>query len=307
MKYTSKKKILLPIAMSSILIGLIGLVFSVFSTRAATITPGPLSISYTGDQLFNETNIAPGDIFVKDVSVRNTGTLPHSFSISVTNVSGDLANIIQIEPRENGAAIWNETLAGLGALSNQSKVVLASIDPGATRNLQFAAIFPATSGNEYQGQSATNFNFVFGNESTDQSEPSSFSSPRTRSLGQSIISAITYNPPANDTAQAQPDQTNPNQDGTAKGATTVAKELCFWWLVALIILVISLILYYRYNKGREKLVVWWLWPVLFAAVLYVGHYYVDKSYQQTIFCHWFWAIEAAVLLVYYIFELKYKE
>jgi len=299
-----KKKTGYLIASVSVCIGLLGLIFSVIGTRAATLTPGPLSISYAGDQLFNETNIEPGDVFIKDISITNTGTLPHSFSMSAGNVSGNLANVIQIEPRDGGSAIWNETLANLAAIPNGSKVVIASIGPKSTKNLQIAAIFPSASGNEFQGQSSANFSFIFGNESTDKAELSSFTSLRPRSLGQSIISAITYNPPSEDTSQAQPDQTNSNSDGTAKGTTTVVKELCFWWLVALVILIISLILYYRYNKGREKLVVWWLWPILFAAALYVVHYYVDKSYQQTIFCHWFWAIEAATLIVYYIFELR---
>ncbi|MEI8061391.1 MAG: TasA family protein [Candidatus Berkelbacteria bacterium] len=309
MKKIYSKKIGLIVALASVLVGLVGLVFTSYKIYAANLTAGPLAISYSGDQLFNESNIKPGDIFIKDVSVKNNGTLPHSFSISASGVSGSLATVLQIEPREGGSAIWNQTLSGLASLPNGTKTIISEIAPGATRNLQIAAIFPSSAGNDIQGQATTSFNFNMGTESTDQVEPSGFSSPPA-SLNQRVRTAITYNPPASSQTENSV-STTPSGTGnqvagasTVAGATTVAKELCFWWLVALIILIIFLILYHRYQAKEGKVVVWWLWPILFSGVLYVAHYFIDRSYQQTIFCHWFWAIEIITLIVYFIIDSR---
>jgi len=309
LKNIIRRKIGLVIALVSITIGFTGLVYSSYKTYAANLNAGPLTISYAGDQLFNESNIKPGDVIVKDLSVKNNGTLPHSFSMSASNVTGNLASVLQIEPRENGLVFWNETLANLASLPNGSKVVIGSIDPGATRNLQIAAIFPGSAGNDYQDKSVVNFSFSFGNESTDTPEGNP-SPPPGITFGQRVLSAITYNPPA---AGTTGDQGVTGQPGTtggetvagaesgARGATTEAKSLCFWWLVILIILIVSLVLYHRYIK-EEKPAFWWIWPIVMATLLFFIHYYFDRNYQKTIFCQYFWAVEAVVLIIYYLLE-----
>jgi len=314
LKNIIRRKIGLVIALVSITIGFTGLVYSSYKTYAANLNAGPLTISYAGDQLFNESNIKPGDVIVKDLSVKNNGTLPHSFSMSASNVTGNLASVLQIEPRENGLVFWNETLANLASLPNGSKVVIGSIDPGATRNLQIAAIFPGSAGNDYQDKSVVNFSFSFGNESTDTPEGNP-SPPPGITFGQRVLSAITYNPPA---AGTTGDQGVTGQPGTtggetvagaesgARGATTEAKSLCFWWLVILIILIVSLVLYHRYIK-EEKPAFWWIWPIVMAAVLFFVQYYFDRSYQKTIFCQYFWAVEAVVLVVYFGIEIYFTK
>jgi len=303
------RKIGLAVALTSIAVGLTGLVVTSYKTYAANLTAGSLTISYDGDQLFNETNIKPGDVIERNISVTNNGTLPHSFSMSASNVTGNLASVLQIEPRENGLAFWNETLASLASLPNGSKVIISSIDPGATRNLQIAAIFPASAGNDYQDKSVVNFSFSFGTESTDQVENQS--PPPEISFGQSLLSAITYNPPAAGTTGDQGVTGQPGTTGTGgavagaesdtRGATAEAKSLCFWWLVMLIILIIALVLYHRYIK-EERPAFWWIWPIVMAAVLFFVQYYFDRSYQKTIFCQYFWAVEAVVLIIYYLLE-----
>jgi len=310
LKNIIRRKIGLVIALVSITIGFTGLVYSSYKTYAANLNAGPLTISYAGDQLFNESNIKPGDVIVKDLSVKNNGTLPHSFSMSASNVTGNLASVLQIEPRENGLVFWNETLANLASLPNGSKVVIGSIDPGATRNLQIAAIFPGSAGNDYQDKSVVNFSFSFGNESTDTPEGNP-SPPPGITFGQRVLSAITYNPPAAGTTGDQGVTGQPGTTGTGgavagaesdtRGATAEAKSLCFWWLVMLIILIIALVLYHRYIK-EERPAFWWIWPIVMAAVLFFVQYYFDRSYQKTIFCQYFWAVEAVVLIIYYLLE-----
>jgi len=39
-------------------------------------------------------------------------------------------------------------------------------------------------------------------------------------------------------------------------------------------------------------------------ILFFVQFYFDKFYQPTIFCHWFWAVEAVVLIIYYFLEIR---
>jgi hypothetical protein len=306
------------IALASVVIGLIGLVFSSYQIYAANISAGVLNISFDGDQLFSESNLAPGDEVVKDLTVTNTGTLPHSFSIAANGVSGALADVLQIEPRDGALVFWNETLANLGSLPNGSKVIIPSIPAGESRTIQIAAMLPASVGNDYQGESTSSFSFVMGNESTDQPEPSSNPSPPISfatsdpgpSIGTTTGLAVALGGDGEDVDD--PSDTTfageSSEEKTAeetKGATTIAKDLCFWWIVMLIILIAFLLIYHRYIR-EERPAFWWLWPIVMAAVLSFIQLFFDRHYQPTIFCRWFWALEAGILVIYYIYE-NYSE
>jgi len=304
------------IALASVVIGLIGLVFSSYQIYAANISAGVLNISFDGDQLFSETNLAPGDEVVKSLTVTNTGTLPHSFSIAANGVSGALADVLQIEPRVGAVIPWNETLANLGSLPNGSKVIIQSIPAGESRTIQIAAILPASVGNLYQGESTSSFSFVMGNESTDQPEPSSNPSPPV-TLGTSGSASIagqeTIGGVAGESIETNDQNVTEENDGNilgisdegTKGVATIARDLCFWWIVVLIILIAFLMIYHRYIK-EERTVFWWLWPVVMATVLFFVQMIFDRYYQPTVFCRWFWALEAGVLVIYYIYE-NYSE
>ncbi len=299
------------IALISMALGIIGLVFCSYKTYAGNLTAGPLAVSYAGNQLFNESNLAPGDIVIKDLSVKNNGTLPHSFSMSTSSVVGNLASILQIEPSENGTVIWSETLANLASLPNGTKEIISSIPAGATRNLQIAAIFPASSGNNYQNQSVS-FSMSFGNESTDITEPNKFTSEVDNSLIQRVSRVIRYNStesgqPQNSVSTSPPTAAGGSEgisDAGVKGSTTKALQLCFWWLVIAVILIIFLIIYYRYLAKAEKVITWWIWPVFAATIFYFLQNYFDQYYQPTIFCHYFWVIEFLILVPFYFFEIR---
>lgn len=316
MKKFFKKQLGLKIALLSIVIGLVGLVFSSYQIYAANISAGVLNISFDGDQLFSETNLAPGDVVVKNLTVTNTGTLPHSFSIAANGVSGVLADVLQIEPRDGALVFWNETLANLGSLPNGSKVIIPSIPAGESRTIQIAAILPASVGNLYQGESTSSFSFVMGNESTDQPEPSSNPSPPVTFgtsgsagvAGQGTVGGVAgegaETNDQNATGENDDNILGTSDEGT-KGAATTARDLCFWWIVVLIILVAFLMIYHRYIK-EERPAFWWLWPVVMVAVLFFVQLIFDRYYEPTVFCRWFWALEAGVLVIYYIYE-NYSE
>lgn len=316
MKKFFKKQLGLKIALLSIVIGLVGLVFSSYQIYAANISAGVLNISFDGDQLFSETNLAPGDVVVKNLTVTNTGTLQHSFSIAANGVSGVLADVLQIEPRDGALVFWNETLANLGSLPNGSKVIIPSIPAGESRTIQIAAILPASVGNVYQGESTSSFSFIMGNESTDQPEPSSNPSPPVTFgtsgsagvAGQGTVGGVAgegaETNDQNATGENDDNILGTSDEGT-KGAATTARDLCFWWIVILIILVAFLMIYHRYIK-EERPAFWWLWPVVMAAVLFFVQMIFDRYYEPTVFCRWFWALEAGVLVIYYIYE-NYSE
>ena len=145
----------------ALLVLLFVVVFCVPKVYAATVNAGVLEISYSGDgALFNSTNIYPGYSEVKTVLIKNTSRSSRSFSIAVSGQLGSLANVLQIEPRnfETGVPIWNKTISNI-AKAPKSDLILSSIAPGQTRQIEIAAILPDNVGNEYQD--ASTFAFVF--------------------------------------------------------------------------------------------------------------------------------------------------
>ena len=143
------------------------------TARAEVITAGPLTIEYSGSgPIFSEPDLAPGDMFVKQLSVTNNGTIVHSFAISATNVSGDLSDKINIMPELYSVELWSETILALSQLPEQSKIVIPSIDPGETIAVNLIAKFDSQYGNELQDKVVT-FDLVVGSE---EAEPSATSS-----------------------------------------------------------------------------------------------------------------------------------
>lgn len=314
LKKFSTRKIGLWISIASLIAGFIGLGIFSYKTYAATVNAGVLQIEYDGTgALFNDLNIAPGFTITKIVKVTNTGTVPHSFSIAVDKVLGPLADVVHIKTGYDGIEVWDKTISEIVKYTN-SEPIIGSLAPGSSKNVEFTAYLPGDVGNDYMGESTFAFDFVVGNESTDMPEPSGNPSPPPGiNFGQRVLSAITYKPPAAGTTGDQGVTGQPGTTSTGgavagtetgtKGAATVARSLCFWWLVMLVILIIALILYHRYIK-EEKPVFWWIWPIVIAVILFFVQFYFDKFYQPTIFCHYFWAIEAGVLLIYFVLEIR---
>ncbi len=156
--------------------------------RAETITTGPLSVEYSGSgPIFSEPDLAPGDMFVKQLSVTNNGTIPHNFAIATTNVSGDLSDKINIVPELYSVELWSETILSLSQLPEQSKEVIQSIAPGETVAVNLIAKFDSKYGNELQKKTAT-FDIVVGSE---QAEPSATGSPTDSAMGTGTVASTT--------------------------------------------------------------------------------------------------------------------
>lgn len=151
---------------SVLFLAIFGLVVS--SAKAATLKPGPLSITYDGDgAIFSELNIAPGSEYIKELTVTNNGSVAHSFAISTTNVTGELADHIYIEPEENGNIIWSLTIYQLSILPEESQTIIPSINPNETKIINLKARFDSSETSKMAGKTV-NFNFIFG---TQEAEP----------------------------------------------------------------------------------------------------------------------------------------
>lgn len=299
------------IVLSSLLLGLFGLVDSAILTRAASISAGVLDINFAGapGPLFNATNIAPGYSETKSLIVTNTGRVSHSFSIAVSGELGTLADVLTIEPKILGSTVWSKTIAEIAKNPN-SDIIIGSIAPGGSATVDLTAKLATSVGNDFQGKSTMAFSFVMGNESTDQSEPPADTSRQLSTALQPGISGVTSTlispeatpeTPPTDQGQVKGDESN----GTAAGVSTSDKINCFWWWLLLILLLIVTGIC-AYFDPKEKKVVIRAIPLFFAAILYPVHWILHSYYTPVKMCDYFVWLELITLVLYYGF-LYYKE
>lgn len=160
---------------------LVGLSFAnyVQKVQAENLTAGPLTISYPGvGSLFSQMNISPGDDFQKTITVTNNGTISHSFAIATKNVTGDLAQKLQIQPYVLGSQVWSASIADLAVVPTESKVILSNIAPGNTQTVDLKAVLDSSLDNNYQEESVK-FDLVFGSEEAEPTPTSTLTSTST--------------------------------------------------------------------------------------------------------------------------------
>ncbi len=134
---------------------------------AATITPGPLVITYDGEgSLFSENKLEPGDKIAKTLTVTNNGRIAHNFAMATANISGELADQITLSALEDSKVIWTNTILELSSADNQSKFI-TSIAAGQTKQVVIEANFLTSAGNNVAGKSVS-FDITYG---TEESEP----------------------------------------------------------------------------------------------------------------------------------------
>jgi len=155
------------IVILSLVLGLVGLAGFARSVNAVNLSAGPLAISYDGTTVFSQSDVAPGTTYSKDITVTNNGTVAHSFALATTNVSGDLADQIYIEPWVDAAAVWKASVEDLSNLPTESKTIVSSIAPGASVVVTLKAAMGEAAGDAYQNKNVT-FDIVFG---TQEAEP----------------------------------------------------------------------------------------------------------------------------------------
>lgn len=329
------------------LVLLLSAVMFVSKTFAATTNVGFLVLNYAGDPpLFHEVNIAPGFNIIKTVSVTNTGQASHSLSIAVSGKLGELAKVLEIEPRDGDTHIpfWRKPIVDI-AKDPASDLIFASIAPGQTKILEMAAYLPEDIGNEYQNKSTDAFDFVLTSE--DEDNPSNNNSnsnfnanANTNSgagdntngsagsiaLGNTSGSAssiarigagrILSLSNTNSSGVAESTNTNANpaviqiggdDDGQAEGAATNDQKWCFWWWVLLILLFLFLALY-EYVTRKLRNIFYEFWPIFAGALVVVVHWILHDYYRPVKWCGWtFYLILIALVLLYYIVRLYIRK
>jgi hypothetical protein len=296
------------ILLISVFFGLASAIKHSLFIYAKTINAGVLRIEYPDSgALFSASNIAPGYEETKTIKVTNTGVLPHSFSIAVTGALGPLAEVLEIEPKINNVSIWKKTVTNIAKFP-QSDVIISSIAPGSSINIDFTARLPLTVGNEYQGKTTSAFDFIVGNESTDQPEPSP--TPITPAtpiipafLGPGLAApGITPSVTTPSAVALKPQEKGVSEEKQVKGV--LKRVLCWWWLILSLIFAIFLIVYgyfvyKRKIKEDKNLLLSWLWPFIGAAVFYIIHLFAHRYFEPSRWCSYFLWIEIAELIIYF--------
>jgi len=315
-------------------IGGISTVAFALKTEAASQTAGDLTIEYPGSgALFNASNIAPGYEEVKTITVTNTGTVNHTFSIALTEANGTLATALRFEPRNFDTKVpyWNHTLREI-ADDSDGFLVLSAITPGQTVKIDLAAILPASTGNEYQATQVETFGIIFGFDSTYNIVPiivfdnppdgsgggttsggtlstsgtSGSGTPVTPRLSRTTgIGGVTPSPSGE---TVTPSTTTPGgnelgeketaSEDQVKGASTEGEIVCFWWWILLIIFAIFLIIYGMIAR-KNKIYLSWLWPVVGGLILVVAHEIFHRYYFPSKYCDYFVWSELLMLIPYY--------
>jgi len=119
---------------------------------------GDLTVTFPSSPFFSETNMAPGDVVDKTLTVENNGPVPRMVAVRAHDVSRDpagppdLDDVLTLDIKEGAT-----TLASFGSLktflNDADGVLLSILNPGDTTSYTFEVDFPTSAGNEFQGRS----------------------------------------------------------------------------------------------------------------------------------------------------------
>ncbi len=125
------------------------------SVLAFTKTSGDLTITYPNEPLFNETNIAPGYLTSKIITVANNADEDKNVGVEFTSTSAaELDEVLIFSIQEDGTTIYGgsadpKTLADLVIAG---EISLTTLSPGASSDFTIEAELKADVTNEYQGK-----------------------------------------------------------------------------------------------------------------------------------------------------------
>jgi len=138
----------------------------------ATLSCGDSGCSGIGGAIFNETNITPGALISKTLTVTNNYSQTRSFAVEVvssnfSDSSPSLADGLTVTIKDNSDTTILYGPKTLNQWKNDGFVNLASIDPGASKEFLFEVNFSDV-GNDFQGLSIS-FDLNFGFEGVEES------------------------------------------------------------------------------------------------------------------------------------------
>ncbi|MET1038051.1 MAG: TasA family protein [Aeromicrobium sp.] len=154
-------KILLPlatlVAAGAIAVGSGATFTSTSANTISSVTSGTLSQSNTkaNAAVFNLTNIKPGDVVNGSLTIKNTGTLPATFSLTETASANGFtaANLtLDITNTTTKKVVFSGTF---GDLVDGTKTDLGLVGPGVSNDYTFSAKLAASTPNDDQGKTAS--------------------------------------------------------------------------------------------------------------------------------------------------------
>lgn len=131
------------------------LFFSAVSVRDSLFHTGDIGIDLNGGEPVireEEFSFEPGMTVAKDFYVRNDGTWDEYWRLYLADVSGGLADVLEITVADGGEVLYSGTAAGLAGRESAASGdgVLAV---GERRELTMTFHYPESAGNEGQGES----------------------------------------------------------------------------------------------------------------------------------------------------------
>lgn len=166
MSVSRTKKILVPLATltvaGAIAVGSGATFTSTTGNTISTVTTGSLkhTNSKDGAAIFNLTTMKPGDTVNGSLVIKNTGTLPASFSLTETSsanafgekAAGDNYLKLVVTNVTTNAQVYSGTFGGL---VDGAKTALGDIAADATSTFRFSVTLDADAPNSEQGKTAS--------------------------------------------------------------------------------------------------------------------------------------------------------
>ncbi len=155
------KKILVPLATllaaGAIAVGSGATFTSTSANSLSAVTSGTLTQSNSKDNaaIFNLTNIKPGDTVNGALTIRNTGSLPATFSLTETastnGFAGSALSLVVTNTTTN-TTVYSGTFGGL---VDGTKNDLGVVAPGVSNNFTFSVKLAQDTPNTQQGKTAS--------------------------------------------------------------------------------------------------------------------------------------------------------
>jgi hypothetical protein len=119
---------------------------------------GDFTVIFPSTPFFNETNLAPGAIINKTLTVHNDIVVPRMASIKATNVTRSpglpkLDEILTLDIKDGATTLFTGHLSDFLNNTNPDGMQLDIINPGVTKSYAFHLELPTSAGNIYQNRS----------------------------------------------------------------------------------------------------------------------------------------------------------
>ena len=143
-----------------IIAGVAGLVMVIKDTKI-TKAFGDFIVTFPSSPFFHETNLVPGDVVNKSLTIKNSGTLARMVAVKADQVSRspasnpNLDDALNLKISESSNTLYGPTQLNnfLNDTNTDGTILYSVINPSQTKNYDFNVVFPTSASNEYQARS----------------------------------------------------------------------------------------------------------------------------------------------------------